>query len=320
MIIHNWNAQYENRRVKHVVLIFGLGLIGRAVQRAIRNCFIPSSEELPFNWDSNSIQQQQIIEIQKRVTKLGSNQSCPVQIDIVWSAGKAGFGAGEPVFQKEAEAFSLSLNLAKSITRELPHCKLRYHLLSTAGGLYEGQILVDADSHASIHRSYGQAKLQLESSLAALPEQIEQLIYRPSSVYGYGGPGARIGLVVAAIHSAVKNSLINIYAKPDTLRDYVYVEDIGRFIASNIEKTIFDKKVFILASGKPTSTVELTNIIERVTEKRLLIQYQLAGDNTMSNTYQSTCLPNDWEATSLETGVFLTAMKIKSEFIQNYST
>ena len=320
MIIHNWITQSESRQIKHVVLIFGLGLIGRAIQSAIRTCFIPSSEEFPFYWDSNLIQQQQIIEIQKRVIELGSNQSRPVQIDIVWSAGKAGFGADKAVFQKEAQAFTLSMKLAMDITRELQHCKLRFHLLSTAGGLYEGQVLVDADSHASIHRSYGQAKLQLESNLAELPETIEQLIYRPSSVYGYGGPGARIGLVVAAIHSAVKNSLINIYAKPDTLRDYVYVEDIGRFIASNIEKKIFDKKVFILASGKPTSTFELTNIIERVTEKPLLVQYQLAGDNTMSNTYQSTCLPNDWEATSLETGVFLTAMKIRSEFIQNYST
>ena len=60
----------------------------------------------------------------------------------------------------------------------------------------------------------------------------QRLIYRPSSVYGFAGPGTRFGLVAALIHNSIRHRTSRIFGNPHTIRDYVLNADVGNSSAN----------------------------------------------------------------------------------------
>ena len=155
---------------KRHVLLFGSGLIGQAVRRALHQAGVGEPQHYPFDWTYAPAQSHQIAALIPHIT------GC---CDVVWAAGKAGFGAPMEQLEQEYESFLLALKTLK----EALEGRLRMHLISSAGGLYEGQRFVDHDTIVRPLRPYGQIKLKQEEALAH--QGIEAQIYRPSSVFGY---------------------------------------------------------------------------------------------------------------------------------------
>lgn len=310
MIVQLWESPIDERKTKRVVLIFGLGLIGSSISTSLRRRVSSQVIEFPFSWVCADKRSDQIRDVLLFLKKHIAGFKPYAEIDVVWAAGKAGFGGSRDVFESEQESFNSVLELIHGNDLS-DYALVRLHLISSAGGLFEGQRKVDGSSVINPLRPYGEAKVRIEDEVKKLNSSIVSHIYRPSSVYGYAGMNGRAGLVVAILNSVLRNTTARIYAQPDTLRDYVYVSDIGRFVAQTIAFRTGPSQIHFLASGKPTSTLEVIKLIERVMQRRISVQFELTADNTEPNTFQAAARPDHWNPTTLEVGVNITALKIR---------
>lgn len=308
MIVLDWREPDDSGRF---VLIFGIGLIGQSILNAIeieKRCNV---HYLPFDWSKKAVDD--VADI-LRYLETKSKRS----VDVVWSAGKFGFGSSRNSFDTEIENFKLVLTLFKKIAVTDDNLEINFHHLSSAGGLFEGQVLVSVDTPPCPLRAYGDVKLLQEELIAtALPSAMTS-VYRPSSVYGFGGFSSRRGLIDSLIFNAITNNVTTIYGGPDTLRDYVFVRDIGGFIARRIVAEKKDGGVFFLASGKPTSVIEAIVNVELILDRRLLRRYDLSGLNASNMSYRKEALPAFWQPTDLATGIRSSISMVKAQVESSY--
>ena len=87
------------------------------------------------------------------------------------------------------------------------------------------------------------------------------------------------------------------------MRDYVWADDIGNFMAGIIASKTSGTKRFILASGKPSALFEVVNRIENILNKKLFCQYIKSGFNAEHNTFSIKARPVGWNPLDLETGI-----------------
>ena len=165
-------------------------------------------------------------------------------------------------------------------------------------------------------RPYGELKLGQERLLAKSTSQIAKFVYRPSSVYGSAGEGLRLGLVGVLVANAIRHGVSHIFGAPDTLRDYVFAADVGRFIAQQLNRPTDRSQVFLLTSGKPSSTFEIMRRVEQILGRRLYARFDTRPSVIEHNSYRPLARPDNWHSVSLDTGIFLTTMKIKETLIR----
>jgi nucleoside-diphosphate-sugar epimerase len=182
-------------------------------------------------------------------------------------------------------------------------------MMSSAGGLFEGQRLVDRNSEPRPVRPYGRAKLSQEQRAPCLPAGISCSIYRPSSVYGHNRRGGRSGLIAALIDGAKTHQTSHIFGNINTLRDYVMAGDIGAFVAARVSGN-HEPGEFLLASGKPATIGEVIHIVERATARRLYVRFEHLASNADHMSFIPAALPEKWIPTDLETGIRLTASQL----------
>ena len=153
---------------KGLVLIFGLGLIGSSIFKHIKTSAKTNLVYRAFSWDSHASRKMEKSAILDSVDGLLASppDSQETQIDIVWSAGKAGFSGTNDELLSEESAFLDVLDLAIVLSKKYA-CKQRtcFHLLSSAGALFEGQINVDENTKILPLRPYGYAKHRQENFL-----------------------------------------------------------------------------------------------------------------------------------------------------------
>ncbi|MEX0409764.1 hypothetical protein ABGN05_29470 [Aquibium sp. LZ166] len=128
-----------------------------------------------------------------------------MDLSIIWAAGRAGFGADKATVLDEIPAFESILDLSETTLDILALGSVCFHFLSSAGGLFETQVDVDAATHFAPLRPYGVYKLVQEAKVEALRAPIAKMIYRPSAVYGYGEPTGRVGLPIMLLKNGLGN-------------------------------------------------------------------------------------------------------------------
>ena len=136
-----------------------------------------------------------------------------------------------------------------------------------------------------------------------LLEGIIPFIYRPSSVYGVGILGGRAGLIATLIQNAKQYSPSRIIGRLDTIRDYVLVNDIGKFVAQCMHKTAERPETFLLASARPIAMYEVLEIVGKVIGRPLYLKIDTAPSNTSHFSCRKSALPANWFPTDLETGI-----------------
>ncbi|WP_339868357.1 NAD-dependent epimerase/dehydratase family protein [uncultured Algoriphagus sp.] len=257
-----------------LIVVIGLGLIGNAILSRFKklNCVIQDQQKV--NWEDSSFFK---IEFLNWIS--GNLNPTIKNLDIVWSAGKSGFGSTEQECLLENLHFNNFLESLEEL-KSKASIDLKILLISSAGALFEGQLGVNYSSKPNPKRPYGFAKLVQEQLLASkFPNSY--CIYRPSSVYGHVQLGKRFGLLSRMVESIYQNTEIKIFGGISTLRDFIWVDDVARPIVENVVLKSYEKnQIIFLVAAKPTSILEISRLITKVTGKRVLYSFQSKLDFT----------------------------------------
>lgn len=317
MLVLHSSARSDSVEQSHVAAIFGAGLVGQSIASHLSARSSALQTHLPFDWKQNSSTAEQLNIVERSLLKLVREQrSNTKRISIVWSAGAAGFSAPQDVLDNEFVLFERVVGLCEALRLRDPELELDFHLLSSAGGIFEGQRHVDVATMPNPLRPYATTKLLQEDRVNALGHDVKTFIYRPSTIYGYH-KGGRPGLIITLIRNGYQNRTTKIFGSPDTMRDFVHVADIGRYIGNRIISTSSEGGTFLLARGKPTSMRSVISLVEDVIGKRLYLQYDPKPSNSEHNTYRPSATRHMTNSISLRYGIKLSALQwFQNEFGQ----
>jgi len=273
------------------IALFGLGLIGGAVDGALRRRFGASAQDFPYDWHDAGLRRAQ------RAT-IAAALAGKKPIAVVWAGGANGFGASAEEMDAEVDIVAELIDWAQSLQRRRP---VDFHLTSSAGGLFEGQTHCSASSTPKPLRPYGISKLTQEERLLAA-DIGRRHIYRPSSVYGVGR-SKRLGLATMLATNALTGRTTRISGNPNTLRDYVLSDDIGRFMAGRIMLPSGGDDIVTMASGRPASVYEMVELVRARVARPVLLQFDPHPSNAQHMSFLPSFLPPDWQCTALASGI-----------------
>lgn len=95
------------------------------------------------------------------------NGAPAARLAVIWAAGQSGFGTDEPGMETEfaalADVRALTRRIGEAV--RLPLATAFVHM-SSAGGLYEGQLACGRDARPTPLRPYGPGKLAHEAAIA----------------------------------------------------------------------------------------------------------------------------------------------------------
>jgi UDP-glucose 4-epimerase len=283
-----------------VVAVFGVGLVGSSLVDRFQSIRGARPRRLALDWEDPSARESQLAEIETRL-RLACGRPAPRRLAIVWSAGRAGFAARGDETASELSSFRAVLALAGRCAFSVPGT--RFVHFSSAGGLFEGQRSVDATSAPRPRRPYGELKETEERLL--LQSGIPATIVRLSTVYGRARAGQRAGLVSTLLWNGMRREVSSIFGSPDTLRDFVWADDVAEFVS----RLVFEEgdpppaRTLLLASGRPSSIFEIQKIIEDLLGYKIYIGYSLRASNRDDITFARSALPSGWVPTDLRTSI-----------------
>ncbi len=299
------DLQKSGRDTRSVVVLFGLGVVGGSIrEHLLLNGFRPLYAPL-MHWGNKESFQDDLRLLDDRLTDLAHHESAATKLRIVWAAGKAGFSASED--DTVGEWINYEQTLSMFTTQWVPRFPqgASFFLVSSAGGLFEGQRNVGDRSQPSPMRPYGFLKLRQEKLLQDAPPAFQRYIYRLSSVYGYIEPSKRMGLVPTLLLNGIRYGVSRVLGNISTLRDYISSDDVGKFICGEVlsaDPVASGRPVF-LAAGKPTSISEVKVLIERMIGRKLYISYDYNQTNFLDITFSSGALPERWQSVDLGVGI-----------------
>lgn len=280
--------------------IFGVGLIGSALAAALRKRGAAFVGRYPITWDDPAERTRQFAAIENVIaTSLGAESGSAMQ--IVWSAGRCGFGASETEAAAERDVFDEAVAAIERAARRSPGSDLRFLLIGTAGGLFEGQRRVCRASQPDPKRPYGRLKFHQEQRIQAEGVPWTPQIVRLSSVVGPIHRGRRRGLISTLIANGMRRMPTRIVGRMETLRDFISVKDVATFLAAQIARVdaAIEFPIMTLVSSKPSSLGEIQRLVERVTGRRLYVSYSLAPSNDLNITFSADLNPPDWAPSDL---------------------
>jgi UDP-glucose 4-epimerase len=284
-----------------VIAVFGAGLIGSSVVEALVTLTGLRAAELPLSWSGGPAWEGQLGACEEKIAaEIARLEGCS-SVQVLWSAGRAGFGAGEPETAIELHRFRSVLALAERLARRPASARTVFHLISSAGGLFEGQRHVGAGALPSPRRPYGRLKQRQEELLLTSDAPLAPRIYRLTSVYGYLRPRQRAGLVSTLLLNGVRQRVSPITGRMSTLRDFVFAGDIAAYLA----RTLLDDGgeapavTRLLAQAKPSSLFEIQTLIESILGHRIYVSYSLDPGNSEDITFSPSALPPGWYPSDL---------------------
>ncbi len=281
------------------VIQFGIGLIGQSIAEKLQKRSGYAVTERPSPWSDP-----QILEKHRQVVlNSGLHAPPPERVEVIWSAGSAGFAIDDEAAGKELDTFVQHLDWLEdwSGTLGIP---LNFNLISSAGGLFEGQRLIQTDSEPSPRRPYGHLKLNMEHALKERTFHTTRIL-RVTTVFGYVRPNQRRGLITALIENGVRGRTTPIFGTLATLRDYIFTEDIASFLVRELFAAVPKpgSATTLLAAGKPSSIGEIINLVEATIKQKILLQCSLAPTNLAHITYEPPQYPEGFEITSLPAAI-----------------
>ncbi|HEX2833317.1 MAG TPA: NAD-dependent epimerase/dehydratase family protein [Thermoanaerobaculia bacterium] len=277
---------------EHRILLFGAGLIGNSILEALSLRTPLAPQFYPFSWNGDHAIQ--LARIEHAATSAS-------RMSIIWSAGRVGFNATTDEVAQELGVYRDVLRMSARLASRIDG--VAFHLISSAGGLFEGQRHVTSDAIPRPRRAYGHLKLQQEIELAETNAFAARRVYRVSSAYGPLRPNIRAGLVATLLLNAARREVTHITGRMETLRDFVFSGDIGAYVADAVLARTSRDVTDVLASGRPCSLREVQAIVERVVGRRLHVTFARDADNAEDITFDGSVLPRRWDASDLRWNV-----------------
>lgn len=272
------------------VAVVGLGLVGKPISEllSLQPQVINNHTQTRIDWSDSTRLCSSILEY----CQLQSSQ----RLELIWTAGKAGFFAPESELDKEIDFFESTINQLNSAE----NIDLIVSLVSSAGGIYEHSGFVEHIENVTPQRPYAFAKLAQEAILS--DKQIPNRVYRASTVFGMGGK--RVGLIVTMLRSARFRTPMSIFADLNTLRDYIFNGDLARQIVCDVINNA-ELGVRIAACGRALSIASVIRSVQQVTNRRVLATFDTNTSNDASIVFSPNVVSQGSSRTSFEEGLRL---------------
>ncbi len=287
----------------HLVLLFGLGMIGSAIRDALLRSEYRILVDLPFDWQDMGWREHAFDLIQAACIEYSLFLS---RLTVTWSAGITDFFSSSCEVSQENISFEDTLQFILNLRQGLDLTTFDFHYVSSAGGLFEGQSVVTNTSKPSPVRPYGQMKLAQEQVLQTSFDESELTIYRPSSVYGPMTRKRQHGLINKLVQNARNKQVTVLDAHVMALRDYVYAGDIGNFVGRRIRFWNDGGNygsVYFLVSSRCVSIFEVVARIERILNLHIQFRYDENFGNRSNITFNDSVLPPGWRPSVLDVGI-----------------
>ena len=153
-----------------------------------------------------------------------------------------------------------------------PGCQLVF--ISSAGaGVVERAV---ESSQLDPRSYYGAGKLATEMFLRAFSAQTSNpvVIVRPSNVYGPGQRAKRQFAIVPTLMRAISDgSTFKVWGNGEAKRDYLFADDFAEFFVAVTNREWQGVSTFNLASGKLCSVNDLCALLEKVSGRKLSLEY-----------------------------------------------
>ena len=293
----------DGETARSMVLIFGLGMIGSSICRSLQRLGYVRHQGIPYNWN-NAAQRAQAhknIFAVCRAVPPGTGK-----LAVVWSAGNSDFHSTDHEVAEEQAVFEESVGALQRLRESINPQKFWFHFISSAGGLFEGQRVVDFSSVAAPLRPYGRLKLAQEKVLTSVFDSQERVFYRPSSVYGPMVQNARKGLINNLINNGRNARVTVLDAHVMALRDYVFSHDIGQFVARCVRsgrRVENGRPERFLVSARCSSIFEVVRKIQRILNLNLRVRYDANFGNNRNITFSARTMPAGWRPVTLDVGL-----------------
>lgn len=248
------------------------GMIGSSIVRSGDVC---AFEAAPIPWGTLDAAETIRRELDRFVAWVGDDVW-----GIVWTAGAGVMRTDQADLDKELDVLEAFSQHASAV---LPRRGGGIYVVSSAGGMYAGSAdpPFDLGTEPRPLNAYGRTKQAQERvAVDVLSTVLPLTIGRAANVYGPGQSlSKQQGLVTQLALCAVLNRPATIFAPLDTLRDYIYVDDVAREIVSDVQAMTrarpgLDRR--IICSGRSTSIAELIAIVERSTARTFPVVHALA--------------------------------------------
>lgn len=283
--------------------MFGLGMIGSAIRDALLDFEYDSIATIDFDWQDA---EQRVSAFSLIETSCLACSAIPERVSIIWSAGKSAFHSTEDELLQENLPFMETVDFVSNLNKSLDSARLDFHYISSAGGLFEGQRVINDQSVPSPARPYGRLKLAQEQVLRNLFSKSEIAFYRPSSVYGPRAQKSQQGLINNLVSNGRNRRVTVLDAHVMALRDYVFSGDIGNFVAKRVMSGYSganDSPVQFLVSSRCSSIFEVVQKIERTLHLNLKFRYDESFGNSANITFSDSVLPPGWSPSTLDVGI-----------------
>lgn len=123
--------------------------------------------------------------------------------------------------------------------------------------------------------TYGIQKLTIEKLLYLYHYvyDLEYSVIRLSNPFGpFQRPNGKLGVVTTFIHKALQGERLLVYGDGSVVRDYIYITDAINGII-RIANSDCEERIFNLGSGKGTSVNEIIDIIKKVVQIPVDVEY-----------------------------------------------
>ena len=289
-------------RAGRLALLFGVGQIGSYVLQGLLSRGFQVLRNQPFSWTSPVLQAEHSGQVRDAVVSAAEGVQA---VSVIWSAGTCGFHSTEDDVAEELASFGTVLQLFRELREALPGLEADFHLVSSAGGLFEGQRVIGASSQTTPRRPYGRLKQQQETLARQQVGTGRLLIYRPSSVYGPMEQDAHRGLINNLVKNARNGRFTVLDAQVMSLRDYVYAGDIGQYIARQVCEggAGSGNDVRFLVSGRCSPIFEVVRKIQRLLHTNVYYRLDAGFGNHGHITFNPDVMPADWRPVTLDYGI-----------------
>jgi UDP-glucose 4-epimerase len=210
--------------------VVGQGLLGSAMQRALKGDTEAWSPAGAFAWGKPEIVRRELVESCTAFSRAVGDRSW----QVAWCAGTGVVGATPEALAMETATLEA---LLLALERHGPSSPGALFLASSAGGVYAGSDGAPFDELSMVApiSPYGSAKLEQEQLATewAARTGVSLLVGRIANLYGPGQDLTKAqGLISHIARSLLRRQPINIYVPLDTQRDYLYSADCGELGAA----------------------------------------------------------------------------------------
>jgi len=243
------------------------GLIGSAVLRRLRAGGV-SARAAAVSWHGDTAAD----DLRRAAASVD-----PHGAGVFWCAGAGVNGMTAEDTDRELRHFSAFLG---ALPGTVP-----VFLASSAGGVYSGSPDAPFETSPPVPLAeYGRAKLAMESAARDWADTTggRLVVGRLANVYGPGQDLSKAqGLVSQLLRGSLLSRAVSIYVPLDTMRDYVYVDDVAQQIVALMRPPAPGATLKVLCSGSSTTVATLISTVRTVTGRRSPI---LLGDSPLRGT------------------------------------